>query len=131
MRTTLPLFTLLTLLLLFSCRSRLADRQDADMFSHTEKSTLWIDGPTEEGAIGILGNPMTCYRVYEGRRLPAGDIRWDTLCQHIGGFEYEPGYRYKIRVARHYYNEFTLQNVMDLPSDHVIEMVSVKKKISR
>lgn len=83
------IFAGLILGFIISCGTTKSENQD-----NMETETLWMNS-TKVDCMGV--GPMTCYQIQRGDYILFG--AWEYFYDKIEGFEYEPGYIYRLKVA--------------------------------
>ena len=59
--------------------------------SNSNEQTLWVNSAKVD-CVGV--GPMQCYQIKNNKNEP-----WSNFYQEIAGFDYEPGFIYKLKVA--------------------------------
>jgi len=87
--------------------------------SPAEKGTIyWVNSYTVD-CVGV--SPMKCLQIQKGENMVEGE--WQNFYSQIEGFDYEPGYIYKIRV-----NEEVMENVPADASSVQYKLIEVLEK---
>ena len=82
-------------------------------------------GPERSKGIGMHGEELDCYQVQY--KQYSRDAEWEGLCGSIGGFEYEPGYMYKLKIKRTHMSKRELEMTADAPGSSD-ELVTILRK---
>ena len=83
-------------------------------------------GPETTKAVGLHGNEVDCYQVQYGTYSQKAE--WEGICDGIGGFEYEPGYMYKLKIRRTHMSKREAEMTMDAPASSDLLLTILRKR---
>ena len=91
-----------------------------------EEDLVVFVGPETVKAVGFHGNEIDCYQVQYGTYSQKAE--WEGICNGIGGFEYEPGYMYKLKIRRTFLSKREAEMTMDAPGSSDVLLTILRKR---
>jgi len=98
--------------------------EDKD-YIKVEELTVFI-GPEKIESYNLQGSIEKCMGAQYGTYRSTNE--WSALCYGIKGFDYEPGYLYKLKIRRTHQSRREVEMVMDNPITFHDELITLMRK---
>ena len=100
--------------------------KEKDRYYVKVEELTMIVGPAKTKSTAWTGQEIECLSVQYGMYDKSKE--WQAHCRGIGGFEYEPGNMYTLKIERTYMSQFELEMTADAPSSSDMLLTVMSKK---